>query len=328
MTQRVRRGRPLYALGLLGALWVTARATMLWPDADVAGANDVERRRPSWRVASIAGEQSRTTLWSAPVGSKHHMPFVQRRPAAFAVLAPARDFAETQPVAAPEVSVAATPISRGAASVEPRHERSEWSASGWLLVRGGGGSGLVPAPSLGGDQIGARIAWTPVNGAGFSGFVRAAAPLRGAGREVTVGVEWQPGELPVRLVAEHRFAADRGIVGGPGLAVVGGVYDVALGAGFAIDAYGQAGVIARRRSEPYADGSLRVARAISDSVSVGVGSWAGAQRGVERLDIGPTVAIAMPGAGGRWRLSADWRHRVAGNARPGSGPALTLGADF
>jgi hypothetical protein len=28
------------------------------------------------------------------------------------------------------------------------------------------------------------------------------------------------------------------------------------------------------------------------------------------------------------RLSLDWRERVAGNAMPRSGPALTLGADF
>ncbi|WP_204317143.1 hypothetical protein, partial [Klebsiella aerogenes] len=28
------------------------------------------------------------------------------------------------------------------------------------------------------------------------------------------------------------------------------------------------------------------------------------------------------------RIALDWRQRVAGEARPGSGPALTLGADF
>jgi hypothetical protein len=28
------------------------------------------------------------------------------------------------------------------------------------------------------------------------------------------------------------------------------------------------------------------------------------------------------------RLSIDWRQRIAGRARPGSGPALSIGSDF
>jgi hypothetical protein len=33
-------------------------------------------------------------------------------------------------------------------------------------------------------------------------------------------------------------------------------------------------------------------------------------------------------AHGGLRLGAEWRQRVAGKAKPGSGPALSLGADF
>jgi hypothetical protein len=43
-----------------------------------------------------------------------------------------------------------------------------------------------------------------------------------------------------------------------------------------------------------------------------------------RLDIGPSIALVHQGA----RLTADWRVRIAGQARPGSGPSLTLGKDF
>jgi hypothetical protein len=28
------------------------------------------------------------------------------------------------------------------------------------------------------------------------------------------------------------------------------------------------------------------------------------------------------------KVHVDWRQRIAGNARPGSGPALTLASDF
>jgi hypothetical protein len=33
-------------------------------------------------------------------------------------------------------------------------------------------------------------------------------------------------------------------------------------------------------------------------------------------------------AGESLRLSAEYRFRIAGDARPGSGPVLTLGSDF
>ena len=41
---------------------------------------------------------------------------------------------------------------------------------------------------------------------------------------------------------------------------------------------------------------------------------------------GATLAVPLGSGGGR--LTADWRFRVAGNAAPASGPALTLSAGF
>jgi hypothetical protein len=57
---------------------------------------------------------------------------------------------------------------------------------------------------------------------------------------------------------------------------------------------------------------------------VGAGAWAGAQPGVSRLDAGPHLEVRL----GPAALSADWRFRVGGHARPGSGPTLTVSTGF
>ncbi|MDF7777793.1 hypothetical protein P1X14_21235, partial [Sphingomonas sp. AOB5] len=63
-------------------------------------------------------------------------------------------------------------------------------------------------------------------------------------------------------------------------------------------------------------------------LSLGGGIWGAAQRDAQRLDIGPSAALAVPVAGQNLRIALDWRQRVAGDARPGSGLALTIGSDF
>ncbi|MDQ2891489.1 MAG: hypothetical protein M3R64_00165, partial [Pseudomonadota bacterium] len=63
-------------------------------------------------------------------------------------------------------------------------------------------------------------------------------------------------------------------------------------------------------------------------VDVGVGAWGGAQRGASRLDIGPSAGMVIPVGGTAVRVTLDWRHRIAGSAAPGSGPALSIGSDF
>jgi len=50
-----------------------------------------------------------------------------------------------------------------------------------------------------------------------------------------------------------------------------------------------------------------------------------ARCGGYRVDAGPRVSMRVRG---NMRVHLDWRQRVVGNAEPGSGPALTLAADF
>ena len=61
---------------------------------------------------------------------------------------------------------------------------------------------------------------------------------------------------------------------------------------------------------------------------VGAGAWGGAQEGASRLDVGPTAAETFRLGDVRARLAADYRVRVAGEAEPASGPALTVSAGF
>jgi hypothetical protein len=63
-------------------------------------------------------------------------------------------------------------------------------------------------------------------------------------------------------------------------------------------------------------------------MSLGVALSGGAQPGVSRLDIGPQLQIRLPLPQGGARLSVEWRERIAGDAKPGSGLAITLAADF
>lgn len=203
------------------------------------------------------------------------------------------------------------------------------SASAWVVGRGSGQAGS-PAPQLGGGQAGVRVVRSLDDRRRLALAARATTPLQGAGRELAAGVEWQPTRLPLRLVAEHRIGIDARS-GGPTLAVVGGAGPVVVGA-IAIESYFAGGVIGRDGLQGFAEASLRATRAVGrvgrSVVAVGAGAWGAAQPGAERVDVGPSVELALPAAGQRVRAVLDWRARVKGDARPGSGPVLTLAADF
>jgi len=209
---------------------------------------------------------------------------------------------------------------------------SRWSGSAWMVLRGG----QTPPPGLtsgqlGGGQAGMRVAYALGKARRVALVSRATSPTGGPGREASLGVEWQPTRLPIRLVVEHRAAIDGGH-GGPGAGAIGGFGPLPLPAGFTLESYAQAGAIRRARTEPYADGAIRLARPIASigrtKIDVGLGLSGGVQRDAARLDIGPSIGMRIPLVGRSARLALDWRQRVGGHARPGSGMALTLGSDF
>jgi hypothetical protein len=180
---------------------------------------------------------------------------------------------------------------------------------------------------LGGSQAGGRLAYR-LNGDAarpLAVSVRAYAPLhRMRGAEAAAGLDWKPSaRLPVHLLVERRQAL--GEEGRSAFAAMayGGVSEVAAGA-FRIDAYGQAGVVGAKSRDLFADGSAKLSLPVA-RVKVGAGVWAAMQPGVSRLDIGPQASVRLPG---NVTVGVDWRLRVAGDAAPRSGPAVTLSTDF
>jgi hypothetical protein len=204
---------------------------------------------------------------------------------------------------------------------------SRWSGEAWAFVRPDGEDRLIPSPVLGGSQIGGRIRYRLSARLHASARFYAPAGDLGAG-DLALGLEWQPvPSLPVRLLAERRTAFnERGRSAFSLLAHGGATRPLAGGA---LDLYGQAGVAGLRSKTLFADGSAALRWRVDEGrgLRAGVGLWAAAQTGTSRVDVGPTLSVrpvpALPAT-----LSLDWRQRVAGEAAPSSGPALTFTTAF
>ncbi|MES2441625.1 MAG: hypothetical protein V4574_02250 [Pseudomonadota bacterium] len=330
----VRRGRPLRFLALVSVGWVGMRVAILW--SQTGSLPDAIRALAAPVVASLPPREA------APAGPLPMQRAV--RTAARPAMAPARPPA-ARPRGDPvrvrmallnllqfgEAEYTDSPAALAPALFPSPQQPAgpvagRWAASAWVSLRPGSAVGVAPGGQLGGSQAGLRLVYTLDRKRRIALFGRLVTPLSGPGREATLGVEWQPTRAPVRLVAEQRFALDNG-KGGQGLGMVAGLdRDVA---GFRLESYGQAGAIRRARVEPYADGAARATRRIGHSrFALGVGVWGAAQRDAARFDMGPSATLALPLAGRDLRFAIDWRQRVAGAARPGSGVALTLGSDF
>jgi hypothetical protein len=86
-------------------------------------------------------------------------------------------------------------------------------------------------------------------------------------------------------------------------------------------------MVGARSRDLFVDASVRVTAPVGP-VEIGGAAWGAAQPGVARLDAGPSVSVRLPIPSANVRLQADWRFRLAGDAAPTSGPALTIAADF
>jgi hypothetical protein len=307
--------------------WIGARILLLWPqtgslpDAIRALAPEAHTRDPALPAASPVLPVARAKRpGTARVWRRlpFRAPAISPPPPDIAPVPPPVGYAAAKRPPAPGPSF----LSSQAVPVAFDSLTDRWSASGWFVARAGRGIGAAPGGGqLGGGQAGLRIAYRLAPRERIAAFARVTAPLAGTGREAAVGVEWQPGAGSFRLLVEQRFGLD-GTPGGTGIGAVAGL-DIRM-RHFRIEGYGQAGAIARHRVEPYADGAVRVTRALSPVFSLGMGAWGGAQRDAQRLDVGPSATLTL----GPARVSLDWRQRIAGRASPGSGLALTLGGDF
>ncbi len=199
-----------------------------------------------------------------------------------------------------------------------------------MLARGGP-SGTLSGGQLGASQAGVRLTYALDAARRVAIAARLATPLSGRGKEAAIGLDWKPTRLPFHLIAEQRFVLDGG-KGGPTIGIIGGYGPGLVAPGVRVEAYGQAGAIARGGVEGFVDAAARATHPLVDRgpvrIDIGAGVWGSAQKGAARFDLGPTIGAVVPVGRRTIRLSADWRERIAGDARPGSGPAFTIGSDF
>lgn len=225
---------------------------------------------------------------------------------------------------------AGTPAFAPVAILTPPSRRARLAGSIWLIARDGGAADS-PGSQLGGSQAGIRVTYAIGANPRLALSARLSAPLSGPGREAAIGLDWQPTRAPLHIVAERRLALDGGRAGTI-VGVIGGFGPREMAPGVLVEGYAQGGAVLRERADTFADGALRAAHPLAAIGAVridgGGGIWGGVQRGAGRLDIGPSLGLVAPLAGRSLRLAVDWRQRVAGPSRPGSGPALSIGTDF
>jgi len=237
----------------------------------------------------------------------------------------------------PELLTPVPPPSRG-----PRldmdqavHAASRWSGSAWVFAREGSGNrSLAALGQLGGSQAGARVRWqvNPGEQLRTALYGRVSTPLDDlSGAEAAIGAEWHPlPGKPVWVAAERRVAIGKQGRNAWSAYVAGGVWKPGLPMGLTLDGYGQAGVVGTKKRDLFADGALRLSRPVASEQGprIGGGVWGAAQPGVARLDVGPHARLPVKVAKQPFSISADYRVRVAGDAAPGSGVAVTLASDF
>lgn len=225
-----------------------------------------------------------------------------------------------------------------AAAMREPNPRSRWAMDAWALWRDDSSTPVAAGtPSYGRSQMGTvmRYRLAPASDHAPQLYLRGSLALEGAKeREVALGASARPiPVIPVRLAAEARLndtangteprAAAYAVSEFPPLALPGQVTG---------EAYVQAGYVTGDFETAFVDGQARLTRELAGSddfrLAAGAGAWGGAQENAGRLDIGPSAALNFRIGQAQGRVSADYRFRVAGNAQPASGPALTLSAGF
>ncbi len=363
-----RKGEPVIALAAIGLAWIGVRALAWQaPFAaeqpqEVASrlapaVRGVDARRASpvriAQVTAAAGASQRRgrakgTIEIAPVAiskvAGRNRPSPGPRLAAPTRAGPAgSDTASPQP--GPSFAAGPATIAQPPAPAtqwdRPVSNPKAWRVDSWLAWRAGSGRALTapgqPLVSMyGASQAGllARLDLSP-GARRPQAYVRLLhAPDAPRQSEIALGLSARPlDRLPVRLQAETRATRSQGATRvRPALLAVTELAPIDLPLGLRGEAYAQAGWVGGRSPTGFADGQMRLDREVvaagSARVRLGAGAWGGVQTGAGRLDVGPTASFDLRGSAVPARVSLDYRRRVAGNAAPGSGLAVTLSTGF
>ena len=313
----------------------------------VAGRRGRDARRPAAHPPPGAMPPFRSIIY--PVGVPAERPYVQAslpapRRGRLTPIAPEPAAVFYAPIPQLDewplsrMASAAMPARRSATTAgaaEPPAGRAEGARSTGCSCRPGrccagspGPSSLATGGTLGGSQAGARLTYTIIAAARGVAAQQLAgrrrARRRARGRRSGHPVPLDPDLADRRAAAGDRPARRRPL----------GLCPVPRGR--RLPAADAVGVRARRLrpgrawSAPgsrdlFADGGCTLTRPLFGRFSAGFGMWGGVQPGLYRVDAGPRVTMRVRG---NMRVHLDYRQRVAGNAEPGSGPAVTLAADF
>lgn len=363
-----RRGQPLVALGVVMFVWVGVRAwgpidallevplplppTVKGRVEPLAPPPRPAPERPA-RVAPVADT---VPLLTAPLpAGPPTLVIAAPLPSTLAVPStslPAPPPAEPTSVAEaaprPATALPATAVPFGAVPADVRARR-RWSSDSWVLWREKGrpGSALVGGGTYGASQAGAVVRYRFAPGSRFDprAYLRATSTLSPEYEvEGAAGIAVRPlARLPIDIMAEGRmlhFFGDARLRPSetrvrPAVMALAGPPPLELPAKARAEAYAQVGYVGGEGSSTFADGQLRVIRDFPGlspgplRFESGIGAWGGAQKGVHRVDVGPTAAMTFPvGRTVFGRVSLDWRQRVLGSAEPGSGPVFTVSAGF
>ncbi|MFZ4690017.1 MAG: hypothetical protein ACOYLS_12315 [Polymorphobacter sp.] len=240
-----------------------------------------------------------------------------------------------------DAAIAAAPVSeprRAAWTAERRRLGRRLTGDFYSLFRDGPAGGPAASPVLGGGQSGGSIAWSPdplarrpfaivarVNAASASNGAIDNSTAQGA-----IGVRWTALKgvniSAERLVSLGEFARDDWA-----LRLAAGADGKRGRIGWS--SYGEAGIIGNGDvfAGVQARAGVPVLRLGKLSLLAGAGAWGSVQTGgitVSRFDLGPSLIARAPIGRANFELSADWRFRLAGNALPGSGPAVTISAGY
>ncbi len=345
------RGQPLLLVGGLLAGWACLRIGMLqtsWDEplpAAVVEMSASSRRAVTGHAGPLLVNSQRLKQvrhFETSPASAPSFRLRNRSPDALPVM---KGFgAETEligidlPVVPPRGVPGAAPSLAASGPPGPPDRPSRWSADGWLLVRGdGAGPAAAPGPSYGRSQAGAVLRYDLAPGSAVRprAYLRASTAVDGAReRQLAAGLSLRPlRQVPLRVAAEARvIETASGTSLDPAVYAVSELPPVDLPMGMRGEAYLQGGYLAGRHATAFADGQVRAEKLLSRigpaEFSVGGGAWGGAQKGSARLDIGPSAAATFPLGEAYGRLAIDYRFRIAGDATPASGPALTLSAGF
>ncbi|WP_420144054.1 hypothetical protein [Sphingobium sp.] len=213
--------------------------------------------------------------------------------------------------------------------------RDRWRAGAWLLWRQDGATqaDAIPGGRLGGSQAGLRVDYDLMPGAKVRTAVYGritSAVSRPSAPESAVGLSIQPSRaIPVNIAIERRIALDPAARNANAVMAVGGFGPTPIAQSIDAEGYAQTGIVGFKRKDAFIDGKFSLSKQLpSERVRIGAAISGGAQPGASRMDIGPEIQVRLPLPQGGARLSIEWRERIAGNARPGSGLAITLAADF